>query len=337
MAEVQLKQLAHTYSPQPAGPDDYALKHIEHTWEAGRAYALLGPSGCGKSTLLNIMSGLLHPSEGQVLFDGEDVTSLPTERRRIAQVFQFPVVYDTMSVFDNLAFPLRNRSHAESAVRQRVVEVSSALNLGNLLNTKARALSSDLKQMVSLGRGLVRDDVAAILFDEPLTMVDPQLKWTVRMQLKRLHEQFSHTMIYVTHDQAEALSFADIVAVMSDGYIVQVGTPRELFERPAHTFVGYFIGSPGMNLVPATIDGASAHIEGYRVELAHSYRDVAGKDVELGVRPEFIDLCCRERGAPRQPAGHSEARRRCRQVPNRAHRVPRARTKCGCARGRGNQ
>ena len=294
MAQIQLKQVAHTYSSYPEGPNDYALKRIEHTWEDGSAYALLGPSGCGKSTLLNIMSGLLHPSEGRVLFDGEDVTDLPTEKRHIAQVFQFPVIYDTMSVFDNLAFPLRNRGHAESVVRECVTEVSDVLGLGDKLNLKARGLSADLKQMISLGRGLVRDDVAAILFDEPLTMVDPHLKWKVRMQLKRLHRQFSHTMIYVTHDQAEALSFADKVAVMSDGYIVQIGTPQELFERPAHTFVGYFIGSPGMNILPATVDGKSAHIEGCSIELAQVYKVPADKSIEIGVRPEFAKLASKK-------------------------------------------
>ena len=290
MAEIKLEGIAHAYGTQPKASSDYALKRIEHCWEDGGAYALLGPSGCGKSTLLNVMSGLLRPSEGRVLLNGEDVTDLPTEARNIAQVFQFPVTYDTMSVFDNLAFPLRNRGHDEAAVRQRVGEISDALNLGSVLGTKARALAMDLKQMVSLGRGMVRKDVAAILFDEPLTMIDPQLKWALRMQLKQLHQQFDHTMVYVTHDQTEALSFADRVAVMSDGYIVQVGTPQELFERPAHTFVGYFIGSPGMNVLPATVEGSSAYVDGCAIELGHEYGDTGGKAVEIGVRPEFVRL-----------------------------------------------
>ena len=290
MAEIRLEQIAHAYGPQPEALSDYALKRIEHCWADGGAYSLLGPSGCGKTTLLNVMSGLLRPSEGRVLLNGEDVTDLPTEARNVAQVFQFPVTYDTMSVFDNLAFPLRNRGHTEAAVRQRVGEISDALNLGSVLHTKASALAADLKQMISLGRGLVREDVAAILFDEPLTMVDPQQKWALRMQLKQLHRQFDHTMIYVTHDQTEALSFADQVAVMSDGYLVQVGTPRELFERPAHTFVGYFIGSPGMNVLPATVADSSACVDGYTIELAQRYGGTEGKAVEIGVRPEFARL-----------------------------------------------
>jgi glycerol transport system ATP-binding protein len=290
MARIELQRIAHSYVPRPAGPDDFALKRIDHAWEDGKAYALLGPSGCGKSTLLSIMSGLLHPSEGRVLFDGENVTHLPTEKRHIAQVFQFPVIYDTMSVFDNLAFPLRNRGHAESAVRKRVTEISDALELSDVLSVKARNLSPDLKQAISLGRGLVRESVAAVLLDEPLTMIDPHLKWQLRMRLKQLHRQFGHTMIYVTHDQSEALSFADMVAVMSEGYIVQIGTPQELFERPAHTFVGYFIGSPGMNVLPATIEGNRARVEGCTVELDRAYGRTAAQMMEIGIRPEFTRL-----------------------------------------------
>ena len=294
MAQIHLKQLAHSYLPHPASSHDYALKRINHVWEDGRAYALLGPSGCGKTTLLNIISGLLHPSEGQVLFDEEDVTGLPTERRRIAQVFQFPVVYDTMTVYDNLAFPLRNRGHDESLVRERVTRIAEMLELGPVLKKRARGLTADAKQTISLGRGLVREHVAAILFDEPLTVIDPHLKWKLRMQLKRLHRQFNHTMIYVTHDQTEALSFADHVVVMYEGDVVQIGTPQELFERPAHTFVGYFIGSPGMNVLDARVEGSRAYVDGCSIPLARFYEEVAGERVEIGVRPEFVYLARKE-------------------------------------------
>jgi len=294
MAAIHLKQLAHSYLPHPAGPRDYALKRIDHVWEDGRAYALLGPSGCGKTTLLNIISGLLQPSEGQVCFDEEDVTNLPTELRRIAQVFQFPVVYDTMSVYDNLAFPLRNHGHSESVVRERVLRIAKMLDLSAVLKQKARGLTADAKQTISLGRGLVRENVAAILFDEPLTVIDPHLKHKLRMQLKRLHRQFNHTMIYVTHDQTEALSFADRVVVMYDGDVVQMGTPQELFERPAHTFVGYFIGSPGMNVLDARIEGNLAYVDGRSIPLAQGYDAIAGETVEIGVRPEFARLVRKE-------------------------------------------
>ncbi len=298
MARITLSNLAHSYMERPAGPQDYALKRIDHAWEDGRAYALLGPSGCGKTTLLNIISGLLVPSEGRVLFGEEDVTALSTEQRNIAQVFQFPVVYDTMSVYDNLAFPLRNRGLAKAAVDQRVRSVAKMLDLTDTLRRKARGLTADAKQKISLGRGMVREDVAAILFDEPLTVIDPQLKWELRTQLKALHREFGHTMIYVTHDQTEALTFADEVVVMYEGEVVQIGPPDALFERPQHTFVGYFIGSPGMNVLPAEVAGDRAKLGDSLLPLGRHYETVAGAKVEIGVRPEFATLDNGSEGLP---------------------------------------
>ena len=290
MAEIHLKNLAHSYYPNPDSDEDYALKKIDHIWQDGKAYALLGSSGCGKTTLLNIISGLLHPSDGQVLFDGVDVTDLPTEERHIAQVFQFPVVYDTMTVYDNLAFPLRNRGRSEDLVNERVMHIAEMLEMTDVLKFKARGLTADAKQKISLGRGLVRENVAAILFDEPLTVIDPHLKWLLRMQLKALHHRVNNTMIYVTHDQTEALTFADEVVMMYDGYVVQIGTPQELFERPAHTFVGYFIGSPGMNILPAEIEGNSFSVMGNQLPLADGYQLDGNSKIELGIRPEFCRL-----------------------------------------------
>ena len=287
MAKITLDNLAHSYLPQPKGEDDYALKELNHDWNDGEAYALLGASGCGKSTLLNIISGLLHPSQGRILFDGHDVTHAPTAERNIAQVFQFPVVYDTMTVRDNLAFPLRNRGRDETYVAERVQEIARMIGMEAELDRKARGLTADAKQKISLGRGMVRKDVNALLFDEPLTVIDPHMKWELRTQLKRLHRDFGHTMIYVTHDQTEALTFADKVVVMYDGRVVQIGTPQELFERPEHTFVGYFIGSPGMNLFDAAIDGTTARIGDATIELPAAHATGAGQ-VQIGVRPEFV-------------------------------------------------
>jgi len=249
MAEIHLKDMAHSYLAQPKGPEDYALKAVDHVWEDGGAYALLGPSGCGKTTLLNIISGLITPSEGQVLFGNDDVTMRDTADRNIAQVFQFPVIYDTMTVRQNLEFPLRNRGMATADITARVAEIAEMLDLTERLDERAANLSADAKQIISLGRGLVRSDVNAVLFDEPLTVIDPHKKWVLRSKLKALHQQFGFTMVYVTHDQTEALTFADKVVVMHDGQVVQIGTPEELFEAPAHTFVGYFIGSPGFLLM----------------------------------------------------------------------------------------
>jgi len=298
MASITLENLAHSYAPAPQSDSDFALKQVDHTWDDGHAYALLGPSGCGKTTLLNIMSGLLTPTRGRILFDDRDATAASTAQRNIAQVFQFPVVYDTMSVGDNLAFPLRNRGKDASYVAQRVATVARMIGLEEHLTKKARGLSADLKQKVSLGRGVVRDDVNAILFDEPLTVIDPHLKWELRTQLKSLHREFGHTMIYVTHDQTEALTFAEKVVVMHEGRIVQIGTPRELFERPAHTFVGHFVGSPGMNLLPVSVEGRQAILGGEPIALSADYGSPEG-EMTLGIRPEFASLS-KDEGLPIQ-------------------------------------
>jgi glycerol transport system ATP-binding protein len=292
MARIDLVDLAHSYSGNAADPESFALKPVTMTWRQGGAYALLGPSGCGKTTLLNLISGIVTPSRGKILFDDVDITPLSTQKRNIAQVFQFPVIYDTMTVGQNLAFPLKNRGVAKSEIDARVAEIARLLDLTPYLARKAQRLTADAKQKISLGRGLVRSDVAAILFDEPLTVIDPELKWQLRSKLKALHRALDLTMIYVTHDQTEALTFADTVVVMHDGRVVQSGTPAELFDRPAHTFVGYFIGSPGMNIVPAVVSGREARIDGrHTIALNHNYDGLpAGARIEIGVRPEFVEV-----------------------------------------------
>jgi glycerol transport system ATP-binding protein len=293
MARIEFKDLAHAYVPHPRRPEDYALRPMNMVWDEGGAYALLGPSGCGKTTLLNIVSGLLSPRQGRVLFDGEDVTLRSPRERNIAQVFQFPVIYDTMTVFENLAFPLRNRKLPEPEVRARVEEVAELLELGPDLGRRASGLAADAQQKISLGRGLVRKDVAAILFDEPLTVIDPHLKWLLRRKLKQIHHQLKLTLIYVTHDQVEALTFADRVVVMTEGQIVQIGTPLELFESPSHTFVGYFIGSPGMNLVPCRVLPDRLQLAGIDVPIDPARAERLGRggeEVTLGIRPEFVEV-----------------------------------------------
>ena len=257
MTSITLDGIAHAYGGKPRSAEDYALKPLHHVWEQGVAYALLGPSGCGKTTLLNIISGLLIPSEGRLLFDKTDVTHLPTEQRNIAQVFQFPVVYDTMTVAENLAFPLKNRKLPKAVVDRRVAEIATMLDLTRDLNRRARGLTADAKQKISLGRGLVRSDVSAVLFDEPLTVIDPTLKWELRSKLKA----------------------------------VQIGTPADLFERPEHTFVGYFIGSPGMNLLPAKVSGSRALVDGTEFQLGASYPGLKKEGrIEIGVRPDYTML-----------------------------------------------
>ena len=290
MSTITLKDIRHSYLPSPTGDDDWALKEMSVKWSDGGAYALLGPSGCGKTTLLNIISGLLTPTEGEVWFGDRNVTEEPADTRNIAQVFQFPVVYDTMTVYNNLAFPLRNRSIDEAKVDKRVREIAGMLDLANMLDKRASGLSADGKQKISLGRGLVREDVNVIMFDEPLTVIDPHLKWVLRSKLKELHQRVGATMIYVTHDQTEALTFADQVVVMHDGTVVQIGTPVDLFERPQHTFVGHFIGSPGMNVLPCGIDNGKAIFAGQPVQTTDAVAGDAEGRTEIGVRPEFVSF-----------------------------------------------
>ncbi|MEU8364418.1 ABC transporter ATP-binding protein [Nonomuraea sp. NPDC048882] len=291
MADIRLEGVGHSYD----GGRTWALKPMTWTWRGSRAYALLGPSGCGKTTLLNIISGLLTPTVGRIWFDDREVTGVPTAGRNIAQVFQFPVLYEEMSVYDNLAFPLRNRKVPKQEIDRRVRQVSRLLGLEEVLRRRSRRLDPGRQQIVSLGRGLVRHEVAAVLLDEPLTVVDPALKWTLRSKLKEIHRDTGHTLVYVTHDQTEALTFADEVVVLNDGAIVQAGEPAELFLSPAHEFVGHFIGSPGMNVLPAEVTGDVVKV-GQSVVGAVADGLPPGP-VRIGVRPEFVRITA-ERVSP---------------------------------------
>lgn len=283
MAKIRLENIAHSYD----GGATYALKEFSMTWEDGKAYALLGPSGCGKTTLLNLMSGIIKPSQGRIYMDDVDITDKPTEERNIAQVFQFPVLYDTMTVRKNLEFPLKNRKVPPAIIEERVNAIAKLLGLEDQLDVRPAKLRSDLQQIVSLGRGLVREDVAAILFDEPLTVIDQNFKWTLRTRLKRLHLATGATLVYVTHDQTEALTFADDVLLMRDGEVVQVGTAEDLFLEPTHEFSGYFIGSPGMNFLEVSVDKGVVSSQGQRIGVAPD-STLSGK-MRLGVRPEFVE------------------------------------------------
>ncbi len=294
MASIEL-DLAHSYKPNPKEDADYALLPMTMRFEDGGAYALLGPSGCGKTTLLNIVSGLVSPSQGNVKYDGIDVSQKSPQERNIAQVFQFPVIYDTMTVAENLAFPLRNRGVDAAAIAKRVDVIAQLLELTPDLKRRASGLTADAKQKISLGRGLVRSDVSAVLFDEPLTVIDPHLKWQLRRKLKQIHNELKLTLIYVTHDQVEALTFAQKVVVMSQGKVLQTDTAEGLFERPAHTFVGHFIGSPGMNFLEASWSGEQLlvqtnHIEHHLSPAMQQALKAAGQ-FQLGIRPEYAQPC----------------------------------------------
>ena len=298
MATIELSNIAHSYNPTAEDPI-YALKELNMVWEDGGTYALLGPSGCGKTTMLNIISGLIHPSRGRVLFGGQDFTLLPTSKRNIAQVFQFPVIYTLMTVRENLAFPLVCRQVPKAERKRRVQEVAEMLNLAEKLDKPARKLDADEKQLISLGRGLVRNDVTALLMDEPLTVIDPQLKFDIRRKLKTINEHYGLTMVYVTHDQNEAMTFADTIVVMNQGEVIQVGTPEELHNKPQTRYVGYFIGSPAMNFIKCTLGDGCLQTGGGRIAIPPGVEiPVGASDLQLGIRPRYPQLV-------RSPGEHS--------------------------------
>ncbi|MDZ7748905.1 MAG: ABC transporter ATP-binding protein [Halofilum sp. (in: g-proteobacteria)] len=303
MARIGLDQLAHSYQANPVAPEDYALRHLDHVWEDGGAYALLGPSGCGKTTLLNIVSGLIVPTEGRVLFDDRDVTALPTEQRNIAQVFQFPVIYDTMTVFDNLAFPLRNRrvpdDHVERAGAARSPDM---LDLERrCCDRKAAGLTADAKQKISLGRGLVRDDVDAIMFDEPLTVIDPHLKWQLRRKLKELHQKLGHDhdLRHPRPDRGADLRRQGGGDVRGPGGPARhaagaVRAPGAHLRRLLHRLARHELPAT------ANVDGGAAVVDGHRI-------DAAGDVLDAGrAAPGRL----RDRRAPRVPAPRARRRGR---------------------------
>ncbi len=289
MAQITLSGVGHTYG-KASSEEGWALEPLDLVWENGNTYALLGPSGCGKTTMLNIISGLVKPTRGRILFDTRDVTNVPTARRNIAQVFQFPVIYGSMSVHDNLAFPLVCRKWSRDRIEQKVAEVAEVLDLGRELQRPARSFTGAEKQLISLGRGLVREDVAALLMDEPLTVIDPQFKLLLRRKLREITERFRLTVVYVTHDQNEAMTFANEVVVMNHGRVVQRGSPEQLFEYPRTAYVGYFIGSPAMNFLPAGADGGSLVFAGSKLRSGYDAAKLPPGKLEIGVRAEYVEF-----------------------------------------------
>jgi glycerol transport system ATP-binding protein len=288
MARVELANVRHVHPGRGKAPGIEALKRIDQVFEAGGAYALLGRPGAGKTTLLDIVSGLVAPTEGRVMFGTEDVTARPTERRNVAQVFAAPVVYETMTVRENIDFPLRNRKTPSGEARRRADEALDMIGLIPKSNTRARDLSVGEKQKLALARGLVRSDAAVILLDEPLAMIEPRERWRLRGELRAVQRKAGLTMICATRDQTEALTFADKVAVMHEGEIVQVGSAAELFDQPRHTFVGRYVGSPGMNILSVTVEGDLARLGRQSVQLASAPNLDANVKLELGVRPEHV-------------------------------------------------
>jgi glycerol transport system ATP-binding protein len=282
MAEVRLRGLGFRY---PRADTD-TLAGLDLDIPRGEAHSLLGGSGAGKTTLLNLLSGLLAPSAGEVRFDGRDVSRVRPRDRGVAQVFQFPVLYESLAVADLLALPLRNRGWRRADAARRVTEIAERLEIEGLLARRAGSLSLFHKQLVGIARAVVRPDVALVLLDEPLTAVQPSTKWRLRRALRNLHRELGATMIYVTHDQTEALTFADRVSVMHEGRILQTGTPETLYRQPVHEHVAHFIGSPGMNLLSGEARDGRLWLGGE----ALTTTAVAPGPCTIGFRPEWATV-----------------------------------------------
>ncbi len=289
MAAVEIAGLRFGYSDAEAILDGICL-----SLAAGEAHAILGGSGAGKTTLLNLLAGLLRPDAGSIRFDGRDVTDLGGAERNVAQVFQFPVLYPSLSVADNIGFALGNRGWKKNAVRGRVGEVAALLDIVPLLGKRPGMLSLFEKQLVAIARALARPDVAVVLLDEPLTAVEPAIKWRLRRALKTVQRELGLTMVYVTHDQGEALTFADRITMLHRGGILQTGSPLELYEAPAHTEVAGFIGSPGMNLVAAEARDGLLRIGEWDVAAG----DWPDGPYEVGFRPEWARIRRLSKGIP---------------------------------------
>ncbi len=288
MSDVELRGIRKSYGSVEA------IKMLDLVVEDGQLCALLGPSGCGKSTLLRVIAGLEAATAGEVLIDGLDVTNAPPAKRRIAMVFQSYALYPHMTVRQNISFSLRVAKAPKETVDRRTEEVARMLRLDELLERRPAQLSGGQRQRVAIGRALVRDP-KVFLFDEPLSNLDAILRVQMRVEIARLHQQLKTTMIYVTHDQIEAMTLADRIVVLDHGEISQIGTPLDLYQRPANKFVASFIGTPPMNFVPVEARvsngrGATVGLPG-GAEISLSTRNGIGKPgpgYEVGIRPEHI-------------------------------------------------
>ncbi len=284
MVEVRLERVVKRFGRTTA------LKGIDLDIRDGEVMVLLGPSGCGKTTTLRIIAGLEKPDEGRVYFGSRDVTSLPPRERNISMVFQSYAVWPHMTVYDNIAFPLKIRKTPEAEIRRRVKWAAELLQIEDLLDRYPHQLSGGQRQRVAVARAIVVEP-EVLLMDEPLSNLDALLRVKMRSEIKKLQRQVGVTMIYVTHDQTEAMVIADRIAVMNMGEIMQVGTPEEIYEEPKNTFVAGFIGSPSMNLVKAVIEQKG---NTYTVRLGKTVISVepgsTAKEIILGVRPEKISL-----------------------------------------------
>jgi multiple sugar transport system ATP-binding protein len=265
----------------------HAVKGIDLEVPSGEFTVLVGPSGCGKSTLLRTIAGLEEVNAGTIEIGNRDVTWERPRDRDIAMVFQSYALYPYMSVYENIAFGLRARKVESAAIDKRVKQAAEMLGIGALLQRRPRELSGGQRQRVAIGRAIVRD-ARLFLFDEPLSNLDAQLRDEMRAEIKRLHQELKRTMIYVTHDQIEAMTLADRIVLLREGEIEQQGSPLELFERPASQFVGAFLGSPKMNFLNARLERGKVILDGGAAISLPADSKQTGRAVVLGIRPQHI-------------------------------------------------
>ena len=265
------------------------LKDVSLDVGDGEFLVLVGPSGCGKSTLLNIIAGLLDLTRGHIRIDGNEVTGKEPKERDIAMVFQSYALYPSMTVGDNIGFSLRMQKRPKADRQRKIDEVAELLQIEHLLDRKPQALSGGQRQRVAMGRALVRDP-KIFLFDEPLSNLDAKLRVDMRTEIKKLHARLGTTIVYVTHDQVEAMTMATRIAVMKDGRVQQFGTPDDIYQRPSNTFVATFMGSPAMNLLPGKVTGGKVALDGgASLPVPRTAGHVAdGARVHLGLRPEWF-------------------------------------------------
>lgn len=297
MASVQLQQVKKSYDGQ-----NQVIHGIDLEIQHGEFVVFVGPSGCGKSTLLRMIAGLESITEGDVLIDGKRVNDEPPRNRDIAMVFQDYALYPHKSLYDNMAFGLRLRKTPEDEIKQRVMDAARLLRIDHMLDRKPAALSGGQRQRVAIGRAIVRQP-KVFLFDEPLSNLDAQLRNEMRSEIKKLHQRLGATIIYVTHDQVEAMTLADRIAVMSAGRKMQYASPDEIYNRPAAQFVAGFTGSPPMNLVSCRLHHEGADLGGdTRIALPAQLRERAAvqEGLVFGIRPENLSLT--PRGMPGEVA-----------------------------------
>ncbi len=287
MANLALRSLVQTYGKVTV------LHGIDLEIEDGEFVVLVGPSGCGKSTTLRLIAGLEEATSGFIEIGGRVVNNLEPKERDIAMVFQNYAIYPHMTVRKNIGFGLRSSPLSRPEKDKRIEDVAALLDMTDLLGRKPSQLSGGQRQRVAIGRAMVRDP-AVFLFDEPLSNLDAQLRTQMRLEIKKLHQRVGTTIVFVTHDQVEAMTMADRIVIMKDGFIQQVGTPSEVYHRPANTFVATFIGAPAMNMVTGAVaDGGVRLDTGQQVPIGAELDD--GRRVILGVRPDDLHL---DSGAP---------------------------------------